>query len=185
MSNPPTNYNSIFPSFIAKNGIARTNRFVVNVAPPANLGINAFSSIPIESAEFPALGISTTDFKYDQSPSFSVPYERNPSGQAVINFVLDEKHSARDAIEYWMENIIFVPTNMNQIFGYSKNYYKDIVGSIQIFQLGLNGTVTYGLQLFNAFPIGIDNIQLNWGDENNYARLSVTFAYFDSSRLVI
>ena len=27
---------TIFPSFITKNGIARTNRFVVNIVPPLN-----------------------------------------------------------------------------------------------------------------------------------------------------
>lgn len=185
MSNSPTRYNSIFPSFIADNGIARSNRFVVNIALPPSFSQGSWANIPIEGAEFPSLGISTTDFKYDQAPSFSVPYERNPVGQVIITFLLDEAHLARKTIENWMEYIVNVPTTRGSAFGYSKSYYDEILGSIQIFQLSyLDGSVKSGVQLFNAYPTMIDTIKLDWSEENNYERMSVTFAFFDQKTII-
>lgn len=184
---------TIFPSFITKNGIARTNRFVVNIVPPVNLlsqsgnrfastYINAFRDIPIERAELPGLSINTTEYKFDQQPTFNVPQERKPAGIAVITFILDEKHQARQKIEEWIETIINVPIRPSGVI-YSKNYYNEITGTVQIIQLGIDLKPSFGIQLLNAFPIAIDNVQLDWGEMDQYSRLNVTFSYFDSMKI--
>lgn len=175
---------TIFPSFITKNGIARTNRFVVNIIPRLNPqtqsgNINAFRDIPIERAELPGISINTTEYKYDQQPTFNIPQERKPAGIAVITFILDEKHQARQRIEEWLEIIINKPrTSSGSI--YSKSYYDEIVGTVQIIQLGIDLKPSFGIQLIDAFPIAMDNVQFNWGEMNEYSRLNVTFSYFDS-----
>jgi len=181
---------TIFPSFITKNGIARTNRFVVNIVPPLNPSnqsgniffstyTNAFRDIPIERAELPGISINTTEYKYDQQPTFNIPQERKPAGIAVITFILDEKHQARQRIEEWLEIIINKPkTSSGSI--YSKGYYDEIVGTVQIIQLGIDLKPSFGIQLIDAFPIAMDNVQFNWGEMNEYSRLNVTFSYFDT-----
>ena len=62
-----SSYGSAIPTFVKENGIARTNRFVANIAPPQAISLgNYLSGIEIEKAEIPAISIQTTEFQYDQ-----------------------------------------------------------------------------------------------------------------------
>lgn len=180
-SNIPS-FSSAIPSFVSKNKIARTNRFVANIGLPTAINLpsgNVISGIEIESAEIPAITIQTTEFQYDQSPRINIPILRSPQGQTNITIRLDEKHDYRNIFSEWLENIIMVPTNSSSFTGYKKNYYNQYKGSIQILQLGIEGNITAGVSLLNAYPISIEALRYDWGENDQYHRLNVQFTYFD------
>lgn len=170
----------MIPSFITKFKIARTNRFVAVITPPSSISNTNFRDIEIEAAEIPGMSIMTTEVKYDQSPTILIPYQRNPQGQATLTIRLDEKHIFRKYLHEWMENIIRIPQNPTSPFGYSKNYYNTYVGGVSVYQLGIDGKITSGISLRNAFPINIDTLRYDWGDFDQFHRMNVTFSYLDS-----
>lgn len=175
-------FGSAIPSFVAKNKIARTNRFIANIGLPTAInlpGAKFISGIEIESAELPSISLQTTEFQYDQSPRISVPILRNPQGQTNITIRLDENHHYRKIFSDWMENIIYTPSNLSSFTGYKKNYYDRYIGSVQILQLGIEGNITAGVTLLNAYPTSIEALRYDWGENDQYHRLNVQFTYFD------
>ena len=178
---PPntSSFGSAIPSFVKNFGIARTNRFVANIAPPRNLNVPYLSGIEIEAAEMPAISIQTSEFQYDQAPRISIPLLRNPQGQTNLTIRLDEKHEYRRIFTRWIESVIRKPQNVSSFTGYSKNYYNEYVGSVQILQLGVEGKITAGISLLNAYPISAEALRYDWGENDQYHRLSVQFTYFD------
>jgi len=172
----------MIPSFITKFKIARTNRFVAVITPPSNLSSSSsFRDIEIEAAEIPSMSLMTTEVKYDQSPNILIPYQRNPQGQATLTIRLDEKHIFRKYINEWLEKIIQIPTNPNTPYGYKKEYYNNYTGTVGIYQLNLHGKITSGVTLSNAFPINIDSLRYDWGDNDQFHRMNVTFSYLDAT----
>lgn len=174
---------SAIPSFVKKNKLARTNRFVANIKFPSALNNSLISGIEIESAEMPSISLQTTDFQYDQSPRISVPILRNPQGQTNLTLRLDEKHEYRKLFTKWLEYIIKKPSNLSSFTGYSKSYYNDYLGSIQILQLGIEGNVTSGINLLNSYPLSVEAMKYDWGENDQYHRLNVQFTYFDYTEI--
>jgi hypothetical protein len=174
--------------FIQQLTLARTTRFKVDIIArsivtfaggTSIVSIGDGSSVKVEAVELPSLSISTTEFKYDQSPSILMPYQRTPQGQATLTLQLDEKHEFRKLMNTWMEKVIVVPTNFSSLYGYHKNYYNEFIGSVVISQLDMTNNPVATTTLLNAYPINIDSIRYDWGDFDQYVRLNVTFAYAD------
>lgn len=179
-------YGSAIPTFVKENGIARTNRFVANIAPPQAISLgNYLSGIEIEKAEIPAISIQTTEFQYDQSPRIQIPLIRSPQGTANIAIRLDEKHEYRLIFTEWLRNIIEIPQIPSTFTGYSKKYYNEYTGSVQIIQLGVDGKPKAGVSLLGAYPLAVESLSYDWADENQYQRLNVQFAYFEYYELNI
>jgi len=157
--------------------IARTNRFIVTVTPPSSIGLGAavFRDTYIETAELPSMAIATEDYEIDGKPTIKIPYKRNPAGTINLGIRLEEDGSSRNYFKQWMNAIIKTSDNVN----YYREYYENICGTVQIRQLDLNDKPTFGITLLNAYPINVDTIQYDWGDNNNYVKQSVAICYYD------
>lgn len=153
--------------------IARTNRFLVGVFPPSSVG--SFREMYVESVDMPNMSIATEDYELDGKPSIKIPYKRNPAGTVTLGIRLEEKGKSRNMFKAWMDKIIVTNDNIN----YYRDYYKNIVGTVVIKQLGLSDEIRFGVTLLNAYPINVDTIQYDWGDNNNYVKQSVTLCYYD------
>jgi hypothetical protein len=153
--------------------IARTNRFVVSVFPPS--GIASLRSMYVESVDMPNMSIATEDFELDGKPSIKVPYKRNPAGTVTLGIRLEESGKSRNIFKQWMDSIVQTSDNVN----YYRKYYDEITGTVVIKQLGLSDEVKFGVTLMNAYPINVDTVQYDWGDNNNYVKQSVTLCYYD------
>jgi hypothetical protein len=129
----------------------------------------------VESVDMPNMSIATEDYELDGKPSIKVPYKRNPAGTVTLGIRLEEEGSSRNAMKRWMDQIVKTNDNVN----YYREYYDKITGSIVIKQLGLDGEFKYGVRLLNAYPINVDTIQYDWGENNSYVKQNVTFAYYD------
>jgi hypothetical protein len=189
--NPPKadpnapSFSSAVPSFVKQNKIARTNRFIANIYAPPRLSLYSLTGVEIESAEIPAITIQTTEFQYDQSPRINIPLIRSPQNQFNLTIRLDEKHKYRQVFSAWLEQIIQKPSTSSAFVGYSKKYYNEYTGSVQIMQLGIEGKVTAGVTLLNAYPISIEALRYDWGENDQYHRLNVQFTYFDYMEMPI
>ena len=57
------------------------------------------------------------------------------------------------------------------------NYYKEYVGSVDIFQLNEQDERTYGVRLEEAFPKSINEISYGHANNNAINKLTVSFSY--------
>jgi hypothetical protein len=152
--------------------IARPNRFVVSVFSPFG---ESFRNMYVETIDMPNLSIATEDFELDGKPSIKVPYKRNPSGTVTLGIRLEESGKSRNMFKQWMDKIIVSNDNIN----YYREYYSNITGTVVIKQLDLSDKVKYGVTLLNAYPINVDTVQYDWGDNNTYVKQNVTMCYYD------
>ena len=60
---------------------------------------------------------------------------------------------------------------------YDINYYKEYVGSIEIYTLNEQDERTYGVKLWEVFPKTIDAIPLSHASSNTINKVGVSFAY--------
>jgi len=157
--------------------IARTNRFAVTVIPPSasGLGSTVFNDTYIESVDMPSLTIATEDYEIDGKPTIRVPYKKTPAGTITISIRLEEDGKSRNYFKTWMNSII----SSDQQKTYYRKYYNEIVGTVRIAQLDVKEKPKFGVTLLDAYPVTVDTIQYNWGEQNEYVRQSVTLAYYD------
>ena len=153
--------------------IARTNRFLVGVFPPTSIG--TFKQMYVESVDMPNMSIATEDYEIDGKPSIKIPYKKNPSGTVTLGIRLEEDGKSRNMFKKWMDQVVITRDNIN----YYREYYGNIVGTVVIKQLDLSDKVKFGVTLINAYPINVDTIQYDWGDNNNYVKQNVTLCYYD------
>ena len=78
------------------------------------------------------------------------------------------------AERYFFEEWQKVTYNPNT---YDINYYKEYVGSIDIYQLNEQDERTYGVRLEEAFPKSINEIPYGHGNNNAINKLTVSFSY--------
>ncbi|SVB24497.1 uncharacterized protein METZ01_LOCUS177351 [marine metagenome] len=81
--------------------------------------------------------------------------------------------------EGWEEKEFF-DTWQNQIVDpemYDASYYEDYTTDISLTTYTEGNKSSYGIQFMEAFPLNVGAINLGWSQNNEYARLSVTFAY--------
>ena len=78
------------------------------------------------------------------------------------------------AERYFFEEWQKVTYNPNT---YDINYYKEYVGSIDIYQLNEQDERTYGVRLEEAFPKTVAALPYGHGNANSIQKVSVEFAY--------
>ena len=78
------------------------------------------------------------------------------------------------AERYFFEEWQKVTYNPNT---YDINYYKEYVGSIDIYQLNEQDERTYGVRLEEAFPKTVAALPYGHGNTNSIQKVSVEFAY--------
>lgn len=190
-----------FQANIMKNGMARTNRFQVLIPlPPAlqsktnNTGQEKSSSfegfeivqkissffgggnvettrgldLMVEQTDLPGKNLTTTDIKYN-GDFHKLPYSTVYDAQQFVFRVSREMYE-RNIMDEWM-NLIYDPQTHE--IEYMDNYVSNIV----INQLDEKDRVTYAIVLKDAFPVTCNPMTVSNEDNNQFHRLSVSFAY--------
>lgn len=155
-------------------GLARTNRFEVEITPPRALSSyreEAFlSSLYVEQASIPLLNIITKQQKIFgptiQRPSGS---EYGGEGMSMV-FHVDSTMKVRKFFEDWMHEIVFPER-------FTVNYQENYVTDISIRQLNEQDEIEHEVILYEAFPRNINLMDLNNASANQTHRLNVLFAY--------
>jgi hypothetical protein len=153
--------------------IARPNRFDVHISVPAAL-INQFNGISqqlmfrCESAELPSRTFETAQQKFGSNP-LEKHATQSSYNDCQLTFVVSGDMSEKVFFDSWMEYIN--PTGSFD-FAYKSNYVSDIA----ISQYDQANKVQYSTYLIDAFPIAVNQLDLNW-TEDSYHKLTVVFAY--------
>ena len=146
-----------------RHGPAPVNRYEVTIPGYSNL------TFLCEQAELPGKTILTVEDKL-YGPVRKIGY-----GQMFIDTTMTFICTAKG----WEEKEFF-DTWQNQIVDpemYDASYYEDYTTDISLTTYTEGNKSSYGIQFMEAFPLNVGAINLGWSQNNEYARLSVTFAY--------
>lgn len=176
-----------------KGGIARTNRFNVIMTPPTQSLLNINKEVLVgqllsgdvpsvkslisdprdisllcQSVSIPSRNISTLDY-VSNAQSNKFPYTHIDE-DIEMTFILTNDYYIKSLFDGWLSSIIDVD---NYSIGYKNDYSTDVI----IQQLNIDNIPVYGVKLEKAFPIGISAIELDNTTENDFAKVTVSFAY--------
>jgi hypothetical protein len=132
--------------------------------------------------------------RYGYGPTETVPYNVN-FGDFTLQWIVDNNSEIIDFFNRWINIVVnhdskggadmspaegdrnqFGTTYEPYMVGYKDDYSNSKV-SVFVYDRQLNTTVEYNI--FDAFPISIQSVNLSWGDENQIMKYNVTFAFTD------
>ena len=174
---------SNFLASVGTRGLARVNRFEVNIFPPkALLGLVSqgvgrsseeeaqLSSLFCEVTNFPPINLTVKPFKIF-GPSYQRPITSEYGGDGMsMTFHMDREMKLKRFFEDWIENIV-------RRDDFTVNYQDSYATTIKIKQLDEQENVTYEIELIEAFPRSMTLVDLNNSAQNQTHRLNIIFAY--------
>lgn len=155
----------------------RNSLFRVSVRPPASLLLlDPFYSDDSRKMEFrckgattPGRNIQTTEFT-DYGPMRKIPlggmYE-----PVNLEFICATDNIEQYFFESW-QKLMIDSTKSHDLF-----YYNDIISNVTITKVNTSNKKTMQYILLEAYPISVQQIQLNWDDTNTYTRMIVQMQY--------
>jgi hypothetical protein len=169
-----SNINDFLVSF--KTDVARPNRFDVMIPVPIQLmayyGTAKNLTFRCEAAELPSVTYETFEQKI-YGPTEKYPHQKNYN-ESTFTFMVSDDMSEKVFFDAWMELI-------NPSSTYDFPYKRDYATEITVNQYDANGDISYSISLDDAFPVSVNQLDLDWGTIDNYHRLSVVFVYKDWS----
>jgi len=177
-----------FTTEIRRSGIAKSNRFEVEIKPPKAL-LNLTNEAKLinlycEITNLPGMSITTKGLKL-YGPAYQRPISSEFNGEAInMTFYLDQGMNVKAFFDAWMFYVVS-PQSFNV------NYPENYVSEIKISQLapkvtGFNSLTktdiieekeTYSIYLEDAFPRAMSLVDLSSSSVNQAGRLNMTFAY--------
>ncbi len=192
---------SSFKTNIADSGFLQTNRFEVMVTPPPvmrnkalnNLGtsinvntITQLMTFRCESARLPGVNLTLNpNARYGIGPNQN--FVHNAEFKDTQICLLADGYG--DIYQFWYQwiracfqhNGVDSATvgQSSQLPSYTAAYKDDYAGVISINVYDAHGNGIMRVNLNQAFPFCLDEVPLNWGDNNNLMRLNVGLTFKD------
>jgi len=126
--------------------------------------------------------------RYGFGPVENVPYGVNV-GDFTLQFIVDKNAFVVQFFEEWLNKIVnrdsFGGANMNNVLpGDRKPYeiaYKDTYAcsSINVFVYDRSQNNVMEYNIYDAFPTGIQSMNMSWSEENELMKLNITFSFTD------
>lgn len=171
VGNPPTvgsisQFKSSFTTDIAK-----PNRFDVQI--PIPLGLTLYLNTArnltyrCENASLPGRTFATTEQK-TYGPIEKYPYMTTYT-DIDLTFIVDDDMKQKVFFDAWLNYINPLSTN-------NVKYKSDYSTGLTINQYDVNNALTYSVTLADAFPISMNQMDLDWSGDG-YHKISVTFAF--------
>lgn len=155
-----------------RSDIARSNRFDVLISPPLTL-LSVIAVTPkqlafrCENAQLPGRSIATTDRK-TYGPIEKLPY-LTTYNDIDLTFIVSGDMSEKLFFDTWLDLVNPKTTNN---FNYKTDYSTPVI----INQYGVDNKLTYSVELIDAYPISVNQLDLDWASDSVH-KLTVTFAY--------
>lgn len=155
-----------------KNDIARPNRFSVNIPAPIPLlpYLNTARNLTLrcETAQLPSRTFATADQKFGSNPIEKHAYQSNYN-ESEMTFIVSGDMSEKIFFDMWMEYI-------NPTRSFDFNYRSDYISTLTVSQYDLSDNLTYSINLIDAFPVTVNQLDLDWSNDGHH-KLTVVFAY--------
>lgn len=166
----PANISNFLHSF--KGDLAKPSRFDVSIPVPYTLSPYISSTrnmnMRCEATELPSRTFATAEKKIGSVPIQKYAYQ-STYNDLPMTFIVSSDMTEKLFFDAWME-LINPVSNFN--FTYKSNYVSDI----SINQYDLSNNLTYRALLVDAFPIAVNQLDLDWSNDM-YHKLTVVFAY--------
>ena len=154
-----------------RNDLARPHKFDVNVNIPLVLipYISGARSLVYrcEGANLPGRTLATTEQK-TYGPVEKYPY-LNTYTDIDLTFIVDDDMQQKILFDAWLNFI-------NPLYNNHIRYKQEYATILTINQYDVTNKLTYSVNLYDAFPISMNQMDLDWGSDG-YHKLNVTFAY--------
>lgn len=151
--------------------LARPSRFDVEV--PIPLGMIPYYKYArqlkfrCESAQFPGRSISTVGQKtYNIEEMF--PYQ-STYDKIALTFIVSSDMDEKKFFDAWLDWI-------NPSINYNFKYKQDYAVALRINQYDVQNKLTYSVDLMDAFPVAISQMDLDWTSDG-YHKITVSFEY--------
>jgi len=186
-----------FISEIRKTGVARPNKFSVEIFTPECMRNNQTPSIDsklpelinlyCQTASIPGQNIGVRDLRIT-GPTYKRPVNIDYGGEGItFTFLMDGKLNIKSFFDVWMQKIID-PFQFQASYDYGKATYTTRIVINQIFKEVSSGSGSgvvrgyaesqpYKIVLENAFPRNIGMMELDQSSQSTAHKMSVTFAY--------
>jgi len=151
-------------------GGARPNQFLVTLTFPDYVRFNVSDkNLLVTGAALPASNVNPTVLQY-RGREVKLAGERifDPWTITIVN---DTEFSLRRPFERWMNGLNNLETNTGVLR--PRDYQQDIT----VEHLDRNGNTLQSYQLFDAFPINMSEISLQYGQNDVVEEFTVTFQY--------
>lgn len=180
-----------FYSSFKKDGIAKTNRFETRITMPKILNnanktdLQTMLTLRCESANIPGVTITTTDIqRYGYGLTEKVP-TNVATGDLTCSFIGDADGSIYKLFYRWLAGIIkwdeypnlAGKSSYNNLRPYEHEYKSEYQGLINIITYSENDDKLISYDFFDVYPVGIGEIQYNWGSNDELVRIPIQFAY--------
>jgi len=160
-------------------GLARTNRFRI-IIPTTLFGLtsvdNGDLNLLCESCSLPGRQILSTDFSVWRNEN-KIPTGYSDEDVTCV-FNLTNDYFVKDLFDKWLVKIINPDS-------YLIEYTPDFSCTITLQQLDEEDKPIYEVVLKNAWPVGVNSVELSNESENSIQKLTVVFTYntWTSSRI--
>jgi len=168
---------SDFIALVKRNGIARTNRFTVNITPPAVLSLYPPEgqslrdmTLLCDATQLPGINISTTQARIF-GEFREMPYEKLYD-QLTLSFYVDSNLNIKKFFDDWQNSIQKTDVNGNR----TMEYYDRYTSIIQIGVQDVSEELIYTCTLYEAYPKTVNAIALDYSSKEAM-KLSVSFIY--------
>ena len=158
-----------FISHIGRSGIAKKDRYVVEIFGPGGMPVSTKTvNLMCESISFPGQNIRSVPDTLRYGPA-------REHGQGITfgpftaQFICSSDMREKKYFEWWQSQIIN--------YRWEPNYYDNYKGSLQITQLGNMDQTMYAIEVFEAYPKTIMPQDMGYAQNNAYHTLGIEFTY--------
>jgi len=150
--------------------LARPNRFDVKLPLIQTLTMPAGLKqyLRCENANLPSRTFATTEQKFGSNPIEKYPYQVTYN-DVDMTFIVSGDMSEKKYFDAWHEMIMPSST-------FTPSYKNTYSGNIEITQYDLLNNPSYTVTLIDAYPIVVNQLDLDWSSDG-YHKLTVVFAY--------
>ena len=117
----------------------------------------------------PSRTFATAEQKIGSNPTEKYPYHTTYN-DLDLTFLVDSDMSQKVFMDAWLEYI-------NPSYNYNFKYKEDYATTITINQYDVTNELTYSINIYDAYPISMNQLDLDWGSDAAYHKMTVTFAY--------
>lgn len=182
-------------SVISEDSVLPTHSFLVVFAPMPwaldymDTGVTATTlTMRCDNAILPSLNLLQEQNirRYGYGPVENVAYGVNV-GDFTLQFIVDKEAQQFDFFEAWLNKIVnrdsYGGANMNPTQGPTpyEIAYKDTYAcsSINVFVYDRAQNTVLEYNIYDAYPTGIQSMNMSWSEENTLMKLNVNFTFTD------
>lgn len=178
----------------ALGGLQRANQFYVTIPNPRILqGDIGPITLPFltEAASLPGVSLATSDVRrYGYGPTEKKPYAPIFVDQQMM-FLGDGSGVVHKFFYKWMNGIIKYDefprgrAGYNNVRPFEVEYKRQYATDITISCIDEQEKKIIEVKLYDAYPIFMGDIGLNWSENDSFVRIPVTFTYYKWKRMDI